>query len=316
MYLKTILIGMVLAVSTVLTGCSDFESVTSPTAEMTAPTSKIDPVTGEMVALNAPTADRVYTFYTKPINATLQPNSCDPTYDPYCTPCDPTYDPYCTPCNPYYDPYCTPCDPIYTWGCEPCPRDDPSAWCYVPPCTTPSIIDTYTAVNTGNRPWDSLEASGNGWTSCGGYLVLIGIGMRMSGDEDITTLHLKFQRIYEDGTFGPTELRRYGTNPTHALEVYAEALPGEAIVGVGAGTQSTERIRTLRIWKRPIGWTGSAVRTSGSITAEGFGYSPYGVLDTSYVIPLANTSEVYVGLGATTYNERVTTLSHLIGTLK
>jgi hypothetical protein len=305
MYFKTIVVGVAMAAVTVLTGCSDLKSVTSPSADVAIPTSKIDPATGEMVALNAPTADRVYTFYTNPINASSDLNLCDPAYDPYCGTCDP-YDPYCTPT----------CDPIYTSGCEPCPRDDPNAWCYVPPCETPSLIDGYTAVNTGNRPWDYLEASGNGWTSCGGYLVLIGIGMRMSGDEDITTLHLKFQRIYADGTFGPTELRRYGTNPTHALEVYAEALPGEAIVGVGAGTQSTERIRTLRIWKRPIRWNGSAVRTSGSITAEGFGYSPYGVLDTSYVIPLANTNEVYVGLGATTYNERVTTLSHLIGTLK
>jgi len=307
MRFRKLLFLAALAALPALGGCSDSEGVTSPPIEAkSSPTSKIDPVTGEMVALNAPTADRVYTFYTDPISAS-----------PDITPlCNDGFDPNCQPC-PEYDPSCgTTCDPVYTYGCEPCPRDDPNAWCYVPPCTTTSIIDTYSPVNTGNRPWDYLEASGNGWTSCGGYLVLIGIGMRMSGDEDITTLHLKFQRIYADGTFGPTELRRYGTNPTHALEVYAEALPGEAIVGVGAGTQSTERIRTLRIWKRPIGWTGSAVRTSGSITAEGFGYTPYGTLDTSYVIPLANTNQVYVGLGATTYNERVTTLSHYLGTLK
>jgi hypothetical protein len=266
----------------------------------------MDPATGELVALNTPTADRVYTFYTAPTSApsaVLQ----EPCYD--------TFDSTCGFC-PDYDPSCGTCDPVYTYGCQPCPADDPNSWCYVQPCTTESIIDTYSTVNTGNRPWDYLEASGDGWTSCGGYLVLIGIGMRMSGDEDITTLHLKFQRIYADGTLGPTELRRYGTNPTHTLEVYAEVFPGEAIVGVGAGTQSTERIRTLRIWKRPIGWTGSAVRTSGSITSEGFGYSPYGTLDTYYVIPSTNTDQVYVGLGATTYNERVTTLRHYLGVLK
>ena len=305
MRIKKFLLFAALAALPAFAGCSDLEGITNrSTADVATPTSKFDPATGELVALNAPTADRVYTFYTSPISTTAKRNLyCDPVFDPYCTEC------------PEYDPYCV-CDPIYTYGCEPCPRDDPYAWCYIPPCTTESIIDTYTSVNTGARYWDGLEAYGNGWTSCGGYLVLIGIGMRMSGDEDITTLHLKYQRIYADGTLGPTELRRYGTNPTHSLEVYAEALPGEAIVGVGAGTQSTERIRTLRIWKRPIGWTGSAIRTSGSITAEGFGYSPGGTLDASYVIPATNTNEVYVGLGATTVNERVTTIRHEIGTLK
>lgn len=307
MRFKKLVFLAALAALPAFAGCSDFESVTSPsTVDVTAPTSKIDPVTGEMVALNAPTADRVYTFYTDPNGATMAIG--EPCYD--------GFDPNCGVC-PEYDPSCgAPCDPLNDYGCEPCPRDDPNAWCYIPPCTTTSIIDTYSTVNTGNRPWDYLEASGSGWTSCGGYLVLIGIGMRMSGDEDITTLHLKYQRVYADGTFGPTELRRYGTNPTHALEVYAEAYPGEAIVGVGAGTQSTERIRTLRIWTRPIGWTGSAVRTSGYITTAGFGYTPWGTLDTYSVIPAANTDQVYVGLGATTYNERVTTLSHYIGALK
>jgi hypothetical protein len=308
MRFEKLLVLAALAVLPAFGGCSDVKGVTSPSAvDAATPTSKLDPATGEFVALNPPTADRVYTFYT-PLNSTVQTmqtsNLCYDTFDSSCGVC------------PEYDPYCGPCDPVYTYGCEPCPADDPNSWCYRPPCTTTSIIDTYSTVTTGNRPWDYLEASGIGSTSCGGYLVLIGIGMRMSGDEDITTLHLKYQRIYADGTPGPTELRRYGSNPTHSLEVYAEALPGEAIVGVGAGTQSTERIRTLRIWKRPIRWTGSAVRTSGYMTAEGFGYSPGGYLDTSYVLPLESTDQVYVGLGATTYNERVTTLAHYIGTLK
>lgn len=283
-----------------LLGACDQQALTTPSALVAAaevPTSIMDETTGEPVAINQPTADRVFNMpggFGAPL-MNVEPIVCDP-YDPYCQ-----------------EP---PCDPIYDWGCEPCPRDNPDAWCYEPPCTITSIIDTYGTIRTGDEPTAGLEANGTGSTSCGGYLVLIGVGMRMDANDNLTTLHLKYQRVYADGTFGGTELRRYGSAPTNGLEGYAEALPGEVIVGIGVGSQSTHNIRTIRIWKRPISLTASGVRTTGSITAESFGYSPGGVLDTSYVIPLANTNQVYVGFGGRGHDHELKTAAHHIGTLK
>lgn len=177
------------------------------------------------------------------------------------------------------------------------------------------VIDYYITYLTGDESTANPEAEGVGSTDCG-YLVLIGVGMRMSSNSDVTTLHLKYQRVYSDGTLGRTELRTYGTDPGHALEAYAEALPGEVIVGIGVGSQNTSNINTLRIWKRPIGLVSGAVRTYGSITAESFGVTPGGVLDTSAVLPLSVTDYVYVGFGARANSAEVKTARHHQGKLR
>ena len=178
-----------------------------------------------------------------------------------------------------------------------------------------TIIETFITQETGVEPEMHPEADGLGTSECG-YMVLIGVGMRMSSNSDITTLHLKYQRVNADGTLGRTELRAYGMDPNHALEAYAEALPGEAIVGIGVGSQNTTNINTLRIWKRPIGLVSGAVRTYGSITAESFGVTPGGVLDTSAVIPLSVTDHVYVGFGARANSAKVKTARHHWGILR
>lgn len=278
-----------------LGACDDQASSPAGLAPRQAPpTSVMDATTGEPAALNAPTADQVIVAgreLTTP-RTSVTPIDCEP-WDPYCE-----------------EP---PCDPIYDWGCEPCPRDNSESWCF---CPTPSVIDTYATLRTGDEPNVNFEASGTGYTSCGGYNVLIGVGMRMDANDNITTLHLKYQRVNPDGTFGGTLLYKYGSSPNTTLEAYAEALPGEVIVGVGVGSQYTHDIRTLRIWKRPITSTVSGVRTTGSITAESFGVNVGGLLDTSYVIPLANTNQVYVGVGARGHDHEVKTLGHHIGTFK
>jgi len=297
MRIKKFLLVAALAAIPALGACDGAGDPLAPGAEATAtkaPTSRFDPATGEPVALNAPTADRVFTVGEAGTGARAA----------------------ITPACPIDDPTCIdePCDPIYDWGCEPCPTNDPAAWCYQPPCTIASIIDTYRTQRSGDEPSFTLEANGVGSTSCGGYLVLIGIGMRMDESDNITTLHLKYQRVYSDGTFGATELRRYGPEPTHSLEAYAEALPGEGIVGIGVGSQYTHNINTIRIWKRPLTLTSSGVRTTGSTTAESFGPVIGGTLDFQYYTTAQN--EVYVGAGARGHDHEVKTFAGHIGTLK
>lgn len=295
MFFRRYLAAAALIALPLVSACDQQALTTSPAAlaaEEALPSSVLNAATGEPVATNAPTADVVYTM-----GEIATPNSVEicERYDPTCVEPPPA------------------CDPVYDYGCEPCPRDNPDAWCY---CATPSVIDTYTTVRTGDEPTAGFEANGTGTTSCGGYNVLIGVGMRMDGSDNITTLHLKYQRVNPDGTFGYTVLAKYGSDPNHVLEGYAEALPGEVIVGLGLGSQGSHNVRTIRIWKRPITATSAGVRTTGSMTAESFGYEPGGVLDTSHVIPLANTHQVYVGVGARGHDHEVKTLGHHIGTFK
>lgn len=295
-----------------LLGACDQQALTTAApagADAAAPTSVLDPATGEPVALNAPFAAAIPAGFSQVLE------ECDPFYE-ICE-CDPDAQ-LCPPktCAELEDCPEPPCDSIATVGCEPCPRDNPAAWCYEPPPPPCSVIDTYSTVRTGDEPTATPEADGVGTGSSCGYLVLIGVGMRMSSNHDITTLHLKYQRVYTNGTLGPTELRKYGADPNHALEAYAEALPGEAIVGIGVGTQNTHNINTIRIWKRPIGLVSGAVRTSGSVTAESFGITPGGVLDTSHVISSSVADKVYVGFGARANSSEVRTAAHHIGTLR
>jgi len=299
MRFKKLLLLAASATIPLLTACNDSGDPATPheASSAKAPTSRIDPATGEPTAINVPTADRVFTIPTGGDGPEIRPAISYPICEPDALTCEePT------------------CDPVYDYGCEPCPASNPDAWCYVPPCTITSIIDTYHTVRTGDQYTYTPRWNGVGSTSCGGYLMLIGVGMRMDDNDNITTLHLKFQRVYADGTFGPTELRMYGTLPNHSLEVYGEALPGEAIVGVGVGSQYTHNVQTLRIWKRRPGLTASGVRMTGYTTAESFGYLPGGVLDTSYNTTL--DTEVYVGLGARGHDHEVKTLHHHVGHLK
>lgn len=245
---------LMLAALLPLLGACDQQALTTeaPWAGGTAPTSVIDPATGEPVALNAPLAQAAPAPFGPGMMAA---EVCDPT-----------------------------------------------------------ILEYITFI-TGDEPYATPEADGVGSSSCG-FLALVGVGMRMSSNSDITTLHLKYQRVNADGTLGRSELRRYGADSTHALEAYAEALPGEVIVGIGVGSQGTTNINTLRIWKRPIGLVSGAVRTYGSITAESFGITPGGILDTSAVLPLSATDWVYIGFGARANSARIRTAHHHQGQLR
>jgi hypothetical protein len=291
MRFKTILAAAALANLALLAACDQPTAPATPGAaveQRTAPTSTIDPATGEPVALNYRPASTVMA----PALA-ISPCTID---DPYCVP--------------------EPCDPIYDYGCEPCPANDPSAWCYQPPCNT--LISSYTEYRAGIQPYGALEVAGTTSSGCG-FLVLTGIGARINGSDDYTTLALRGRRLNPDGTWGETVDYRFGSSPYHSLEAWGEVpySPSDfyGITGVAIGQSGTEDVRTLVIYYRKLELTVSGVRATGPTYTVRFGTNPYGYTDASYVT--YNDNQVFVGAGFRSIDdgERTATLAARVGLL-
>jgi hypothetical protein len=281
MRIKTLVLAAVAATLPLLAAC---DQPTSPAAagqaveQKTAPTSAIDPTTGELTALNYHPAGTVVTV---PAGRVL--------------------------INP-----CTieePCEP-------PCDTSDPFGGCYVPPCS--SLISGYTEYRAGTEPYSFLEVSGTTSSSCG-YLVLTGIGARINGSDDYTTLALRGRRINADGSWGETVNYRFGSSPNHTLEVWGEVPASSTdfygIVGIGLGQGGTEDVRTLVVSYRKLELTSSGIRATGPTYQARFGANPYGVQDASYVSTTDN--QVFVGAGFRSIDagEKTATMAAYLGNL-
>lgn len=278
MRFKTTLLAAAAATLTLLGACDQPTGVAAPRTaaeQKSAPTSAIDPATGEPVALNYAPAG--------PVRVGAPALAISP-----CTieePCDPE----------------PPCDP-----------SDPFGGCYQPPCS--SLISSYTEYRAGTEPYSFLEVAGTTSSSCG-YLVLTGIGARINGSDDYTTLALRGRRLNPDGTWGETVDYRFGSSPNHTLEAWGEVPSSYGITGIAIGQSGTEDVRTLVIYYRQLSLTPSGVRATGPTYTARFGASPYGYTDASYVTN--NDNEVFVGAGFRSIDagERTATMAARVGLL-
>lgn len=279
MRFKTTVLAAAAATLTLLGACDQPTGLATPRTaaeQKSAPTSAIDPATGEPVALN----------YT-PVGTGGRGGAPALAIAP------------CTieePCEPE-----PPCDP-----------GDPYGGCYQPPCS--SLISTYNEYRAGIEPNSFLEVAGTTSSSCG-YLVLTGIGARINGSDDYTTLALRGRRLNADGTWGATADYRFGSSPNHTLEAWGEVPSGYGITGVAIGQGGTEDVRTLVIYYRQLVLTAAGVRATGPTYTARFGANPYGYTDASYVT--YSDSEVFVGAGFRSIDagERTATLAARVGQL-
>lgn len=265
------------ATLTLLGACDQPTSLATPRTaaeQKSAPTSAVDPATGELVALNY---TPVGTVRGAPALA-IAPCTIE-------EPCDPE----------------PPCDP-----------NDPYGGCYQPPCS--SLISTYNEYRAGIEPYSFLEVSGTTSSSCG-YLVLTGIGARINGSDDYTTLALRGRRLNADGTWGGTTDYRFGSSPNHTLEAWGEVPSGYGITGIAIGQSGTEDVRTLVLYYRQLAVTSAGVRATGPTYTARFGASPHGYTDASYVT--YSDTEVFVGAGFRSIDngERTATLAARVGQL-
>jgi hypothetical protein len=279
MHIKTPLMAAAVATLTLLGACDQPTDLVAPTAaaeQKSAATSAIDPATGEPVALNFTPARTTRGGATA--LAAISPCTIE-------EPCDPE----------------PPCDP-----------NDPYGGCYQPPCT--SLISTYNEYRAGIEPYSFLEVSGTTSSGCG-YLVLTGIGARINGSDDYTTLALRGRRLNRDGTMAETVDYRFGSSPNHTLEAWGEVPAGYGITGIAIGQSGTEDVRTLVIYYRQIALTVAGVRATGPTYTARFGANPYGYTDASYVT--YNDNEVFVGAGFRSIDngERTATMAARVGQL-
>ncbi|HEU4881025.1 MAG TPA: hypothetical protein VFT45_02235 [Longimicrobium sp.] len=279
MYFKTTLLAAAAATLTLLGACDQPTGLANPRTAVEqkfAPTSSIDPATGELVALNYTPAGTVRTPGARGGPA-LAISPC--TIEEPCDPCDPS---------------------------------DPYGGCYEPPCR--SLITSYNEYRAGIEPYSFLEVSGTTSSSCG-YLVLTGIGARINGSDDYTTLALRGRRLNPDGTWAETVDYRFGSSPSHTLEAWGEVPAGYGITGIAIGQSGMEDVRTIVLYYRQLAVTFAGVRATGPTYTARFGASPYGYTDASYVT--YNDNEVFVGAGFRSIDagERTATMAARVGQL-
>lgn len=297
MRLKTLVLAASAAALSVLGACGD--QPTAPAAadqaaeQRSAPTSIIDPATGEAVATNYNPAG---TVVVSPGASALERLGAQPLA--YCTPYEP-----CEPCG-----FDQPCEP----ECDP---NDPNGGCYTPPpppCS--SLITSYTEYRAGVEPYSFLEVSGTASSSCG-FLVVTGLGARINGSDDYTTLALRGRRVNADGSWGETVDYRFGSSPNHSLEAFGEVPSGYAVTGVAIGQSGTEDVRTIVLYYRQVQLTSAGVRMVGPTYTARFGASPYNYTDASYIT--YNDNQVFVGAGFRSIDagEKTATMAAFVGTL-
>lgn len=282
MHFKTSLLAAAAATLTLLGACDQptgLATPRTPVEQKSAPTSAIDPATGELVALNYRPVETVRTPGARG-GASLAISPCTVQ-----EPCDPE----------------PPCDP-----------SDPYGGCYQPPCR--SLITSYNEYRAGIEPYSFLEVSGTTSSGCG-YLVLTGIGARINGSDDYTTLALRGRRLNADGTWAETVDYRFGSSPNHTLEAWGEVPSGYGITGIAIGQSGTEDVRTIVLYYRQLTVTFAGVRATGPTYTARFGASPYGYTDASYVT--YNDNEVFVGAGFRSIDagERTATMAARVGQL-
>jgi len=281
MHFKNIVLAAAALTLPLLAACDQQATLATPSTEVEqkyAVTSTIDPATGEAVANNYRPLGTVITLGAHGLSQYQDIGLC--TVE--------------EPCEP-------PCDP-----------NDPYGGCYNPPCS--GLINSYTTYRAGAEPYGSLEVSGTTSSSCG-FRVVTGVGARINGSDDYTTLALRGRRVNADGSFGETVDYRFGSSPNHSLEAWGEVPAGYAVVGVGVGQSGTEDVRTLQLRYRKIELTVAGVRMTGPTYSMWVGANPYGALDVSYTT--ANDNEVFVGTGFRSVDagERTVTMAAYVGLL-
>jgi hypothetical protein len=281
MHFKNTLLAAAAATLTLLGACDQPTGLATPRTaaeQKFAPTSAVDPATGELVALNYTPAGPVLGAGGGVPALAIAPCTIE-------EPCDPE----------------PPCDP-----------NDPYGGCYQPPCS--SLISSYTEYRAGTEPYSFLEVSGTTSSGCG-YLVLTGIGARINGSDDYTTLALRGRRLNANGTWAETVDYRFGSSPNHTLEAWGEVPSGYGITGVAIGQSGTEDVRTIVLYYRQLAVTFAGVRATGPTYTARFGASPYGYTDASYVT--YNDNEVFVGAGFRSIDagERTATMAARVGLL-
>lgn len=120
--------------------------------------------------------------------------------------------------------------------------------------------------------------------------VVTGLGARADVD-NLTTLHVEYREILEDGSLGPRRELRAGSDPEHATEAEVSLPDGWIAVGFGARGAPEWDVATLRVWGRRWRREGD----DGAVRAWSDGREPEAGLERSVLVD--EPDRVLVGVG-------------------
>lgn len=132
--------------------------------------------------------------------------------------------------------------------------------------------------------------------------VLVGVGVR-AGSKTVTTVHLMYRRLLGGGNFGAIETEKFGSKPSHALEVeWVETSKNIAIVGLEFRIDKHDDFTTMNVYYRTFDGSGNLGQTVKRIST---GSKPdYNKMEAIY-LPNTSGDRVITGLGLVNHDEDV-----------
>lgn len=121
--------------------------------------------------------------------------------------------------------------------------------------------------------------------------VITGIGGRADVD-NLTTLHVEYREILDDGSLGPARELRLGSDPDHACEARISLPEGWVAVGFGARGAPEWDVATLRVWGRRWRTEGD----DGEVRAWSAGREPEAGLERSVLVKEPDRALIGAGL--------------------
>ena len=142
--------------------------------------------------------------------------------------------------------------------------------------------------------------------------VLVGIGAR-AGTKTVTTVHLMYRQVLDNGQFGPVETEKFGSKPDHELEVrWVNDRENIAIVGLEFRIDKHDDITTMNIKYKNFDANG---KLEHQINRVSVGDIPnYGLIEAAYSSEAAD-NKVITGVGLVNNDEDVDSMWIYEGTL-
>ena len=201
------------------------------------------------------------------------------------------------------------CDPDF--GCDPPPPPpDPCAG------VSPLVSSSYTAYY-GVDPYTATEAAATYTANCAPQVVT-GLGARVDGNDNVTTLWIEFGTLNVDGTVTGRHVVKTGSDAYHDVEAWVSVPTNVngSITSVSMGQGNTHNLRTLRANYQTfgIGSNGHPVLQNDDHQVQG-GVDPFSSsIDLSWSLPYY-TNNVAIGFGFRSANSKMKTGRTFVGVI-
>ena len=160
----------------------------------------------------------------------------------------------------------------------------------------------FTSIRAGSEPTNNTEIYGNMATPCG-YMIVTGIGGRVTTDSNFNGLQLRGRYVYPDGTMSAAGDMFWGSMP-NGPEKFAEIPAGNAIVGVSVG-ESSNNVDVIQLRYRAVSIVNGVLQLTGPVQTA---FDGTATPEAIYTRPLSDSTSVLVGAGFRSAVDKVKTM--------